>query len=106
MVLVVFGDFSQIAVFVIAQTLKIATFVVKNRKIRRQIAFFSLPNHRDHHLTTKKSPNIAVFVVAQTLEIASFVVRNRRIRRQGCVVVFVVTQTPEIRAWGQGGLGL
>ena len=120
MVFVVFCDFSQIAVFVHTNPrnrnicrqklpdsssngilhLEIATFVVKNSRVRRQMASshkasksprssskivkwrFSFPNHRNRRLTTKRSSKIAVFVVTQTLGIAAFVVRNRRIRRQ------------------------
>ena len=120
MVFVVFCDFTQIAVFVHTNPrnrnicrqklpdsssngilhLEIATFVVKNSRVRRQMASshkasksprssskivkwrFSFPNHRNRRLTTKRSSKIAVFVVTQTLGIAAFVVRNRRIRRQ------------------------
>ena len=89
------------------QTLEIARFVVKNRQVRRRMAFHfeiahslskiavfvgklrtSFSNHRNRRLTTKRSSKSAVFV-------GTFVVKNRRVRRQGFVAVFVVRKPPK-----------
>ena len=60
--------------------LEIATFVVKNRRIRRQTACF-IPNPRNHHILRQKSPGSSSNGVFRS-QIATFVVKNRRSRRQ------------------------